>query len=223
MTGDVQSPPRQPSQQPDANGCLGKGCLILAVFILFLMIAGAIGLYYGAKRYSAVTRAVMFATKVGALSRNPAPVPQFQTTAENIQTSAQKWRTFQETAEQAQPAQVGLTAEDLNNLIARNRHIRGKVFVSITGNRLDVQTSIPLGEYVRLNGYLNAHITIHTTGPRSLNGAPLNAITVNDQPLPADMRNWTYSGRSVNEYIGPYLQTLNTFEIRDGKLILHSH
>ncbi|MBV9009990.1 MAG: hypothetical protein JO354_12615 [Verrucomicrobia bacterium] len=218
MTGDVQPPP--PQRQPDSTGCFGKGCLILAVLILFLMIAGAIGLYYGAKHYSAVTRAVMFATKVGAVSRTPAPVPQFQTTPEKIQASTQKWEAFQAAAEQGQPAAVELTADDLNNMIARNRHIRGKVFVSITGNRLDVQTSIPVGEYVRLNGYLNAHITVQTNGPRSLNSAPLNTITVNGQPLPGDARGWSYSGYSINQYIAPYAQTLSSFEIRDGKLIL---
>src|SRR6201989_3015000 len=44
-------------------GCLGKGCLILCCFIIFLIIAGAIGLYFGYKTHSAVLRSVLWAKK----------------------------------------------------------------------------------------------------------------------------------------------------------------
>ena len=57
-----------------------------------------------------------------------------------------KWKDFKNTRDQ--PAHIELTADDLNNLIAENRHARGKAFVAIEGNRLRIQTSVPLNEFV---------------------------------------------------------------------------
>src|SRR5690348_889135 len=50
-------------------GCLGKGCLILSCFIIFLIIAGGIGLYFGYKTHSAVLRTVLWAKKTHVLSQ----------------------------------------------------------------------------------------------------------------------------------------------------------
>src|ERR1051326_2585988 len=121
-------------------GCLGKGCLILSCFIVSLIIAGAIGLYFGYKTHSAVLRSVLWAKKTHVLSQEPSPVPQFETTEENIKTAEEKWRYF-ETARD-QPAHIELTADDLNNLIARNRHARGKAFVEVEGNQMRIETSV---------------------------------------------------------------------------------
>src|SRR5438067_10718815 len=59
-------------------GCVGKGCLILACFIVFLIIAGAIGLYFGMRTHSAVVNSVVWAKKAHVLSQEPSPVPQFR-------------------------------------------------------------------------------------------------------------------------------------------------
>jgi hypothetical protein len=148
-------------------GCVGKGCLILACFIVFLIIAGAIGLYFGMRTHSAVLHSFYWAKKMHVLAQEPSPVPQFETTDENITAAERKWKDFENTRDQ--PAYIELTADDLNNLIAKNRHARGKAFVAIEGNRLRIQTSVPLGEYVgRGRYYLNGDIVIVSDGPQSL-------------------------------------------------------
>src|SRR5947199_6616257 len=112
-------------------GCVGKGCLILACFIVFLIIAGAIGLYFGMRTYSSVLRSVLWAKKTHVLSQEPSPVPQFETTDENMSAARQKWKDFENTRNQPahiepsadltrnEPAHIELSADDLNNLIAR--------------------------------------------------------------------------------------------------------
>src|SRR5438552_1079003 len=127
-------------------GCVGKGCLILACFIVFLIIAGAIGLYFGTRTYSALLHGLSWANKTHVLAQEPSPVPQFETTDENVAAAERKWQDFKNARDQ--PAHIELTADDLNNLIAENRHARGKAFVAIEGNRLRIQTSVPLGEFV---------------------------------------------------------------------------
>lgn len=214
----IESPP-PPDKRP--MGCLGKGCLILTCFIIFLIIAGAIGLYFGFKTHSAVLRSVVWAKKTHVLSQEPSPVPQFETTEKNIKTAEEKWREFEST--RGQPAHLELTADDLNNLIAKNRHVRGKVFVGIERNRLRVQTSVPLGEYVSGGHYyLNGDIVIQSDGPQTLEGSRLSSIMVNNQPIPADILDWKYRSRPLREYLGEYRTTYGegTIEIRDGRLII---
>ena len=168
-----------PPREKRAMGCLGKGCLILTCFIIFLIIAGAIGLYFGFKTHSAVLRSVLWAKKTHVLSQEASPVPQFETTEESVRTAKQKWEDFESTRDQ--PAHIELTADDLNNLIANNRHARGKVFVAIEGNRLHIQTSVPLGEYVgRGRYYLNGDIEIQSDGPQTLESPRLSSITINN-------------------------------------------
>ena len=60
-------------------GCVGKGCLILACFIVFLIIAGAIGVYFGTRTYSALLHGFSWANKTHVLAQEPSPVPQFET------------------------------------------------------------------------------------------------------------------------------------------------
>src|SRR5437763_7845723 len=65
-------------------GCVGKGCLILACFIVFLTIAGAIGLYFGTRPFSALLHGLSWANKTHVLAQDPSPLPQLETTAENV-------------------------------------------------------------------------------------------------------------------------------------------
>jgi hypothetical protein len=220
MTNWIEPPP----QQPRRMGCLGKGCLVLSCLIVFLLIACAIGIYYGVKTHSAVLHAVVWAQRAGVLAQEPSPVPQFETTEERMQAAKTKWDAFGTATGRNQPAQVELTADDLNNLIARNQRARGKVFVSIENNRLRVRTSMPVGEYIGRGAYyLNGDIVVQGEGPRSLDHPPLNSISINGRTLPRDLLGWTYRSRPLSDYVAEYKEDLNanTFEIRDGKLILN--
>jgi hypothetical protein len=210
-----------PPREKTGTGCLGRGCLILTCFIILLIIAGAIGLYFGFKTHSAVLRSVLWAKKAHVLSQEASPVPQFETTEESVRGAKQKWDDFENTRDQ--PAHIELTADDLNNLIANNRHARGKVFVSIEGNRLHIQTSVPLGEYVgRGRYYLNGDIEIQSDSPQTLENPRLSSITVNNEPIPPDVLDWKYRSRPLREYLGEYRTTYGdgTIEIRDGKVII---
>jgi len=63
-----------PAREKREMGCLGKGCLILTCFIIFLIIAGAIGLYFGYKTHSAELHRVLWAKKTHVRSQEPSPV-----------------------------------------------------------------------------------------------------------------------------------------------------
>jgi len=230
-----------PAQEKRGLGCAGKGGLILACFIVFLMIAGTIDLYFGMHTHSAAVNSVVWAKKAHVLSQEPSPVPQFETTEQNINATRQKWKDFEKNTRNQpahiepsiepdaddltrnQPAFIELTADDLNNLIARIRHLRDKAFVTIEDNRLRIRMSVPVGEYVRDGNYLNADIVITSDGRQSLDNPRVSAIIINNQSLPSDVLDWKYDGRPLRDYLGQHGAALrdDTIEIRDGKVIIY--
>jgi hypothetical protein len=231
-----------PAQEKRGLGCVGKGGLILACFIVFLMIAGTIDLYFGMRTHSAVVNSVVWAKKSHVLAQEPSPVPQFETTEQNINATRRKWKDFEKNTRNQpahiepsiepgaddltrnQPAFIELTADDLNNLIARNRHLRDKAFVTIEDNRLRIRMSVPVGEYVRDgNYYLNADIVITSEGRQSLDNPRVSGIIINNQSLPSDVLDWKYDGRPLRDYLGQHGAALgdDTIEIRDGKVIIY--
>jgi hypothetical protein len=136
MTSWIEPPPK-----PKGMGCLGKGCLLIVVFLVLLVVAFVIGFYVGTK---------------------PKEFPQVQTSEDEQNAVRARWDEFEAASKQeappvvpavapipdatpvpdatptpaptpASPNRIELTASDINQLIARSRRTRGKAFVSIVG------------------------------------------------------------------------------------------
>jgi hypothetical protein len=220
MNGWVDAPPPR-----KGLGCFARGCLILLVFGIVLAIACFAGLYWGFQRHSAVIHGVFWLAKTHSIADAPAPVPEFTASENQIQAVHQRLQEFEQKTRAGQPAEIELTADDINTLIATNGEVRGKVFVSIEKNRLRLQASVPLGEFIGRSGYyFNGDITVESKGPESLENPQLNRIVVNGEPVPSDLLNWKYDYRRLREYLADYRNSSNigTIEIRDGKLVLRS-
>jgi hypothetical protein len=220
MNGWVEAPPPR-----KGLGCFARGCLILVVFGIVLAIACLGGLYWGLQRHSAIVHSIFWLAKTHSISEAPAPVPQFAASAEQIQATQERWRDFKQKARAGQPAEIELTADDINTLIAANRDARWKAFVSIAGNRLRIQASVPLGEFWGRSGYyFNGDTVIQSNGAESLEHPQLNRIVVNNEPVPKDFLSWKYHSRRLQDYLADYrdIYDVGTIEIRDGKLILRS-
>src|SRR4029450_11105463 len=98
---------------------------------------------------------------------------------EQIQAVQERWRDFERKTRAGQPAEIGLTADDVNSSLAANRYLRRKIYVSIDGNRLRLQASIPLGEYIGRSGYyFNGDITIESDAVASLGNPGFASIGV---------------------------------------------
>ena len=220
MNGWVDAPPPKRGM-----GCFARGCLILVVFAIVLALACVAGVYWGFQRHSAIARGGYWLAKTHSLAEAPALVPEFAASDEQIQAVEERWRDFERKSRTGQPAEIGLTADDINSLIAANRYLRGKIYVSIDGNRLRLQASIPLGEYIgRAGYYFNGDITIQSEAVASLANPRFESVTVNGQPLPGGLLDWKYRSRRLREYLAEYRSDYDiaTIEIRDGKLIVRS-
>jgi hypothetical protein len=110
-------------------------------------------------------------------------------------------------------------------LIAANWDPDWKTFVSIEGNQLRLQSSLPLGEFFGRSGYyFNGDTVIQSNGAESLERPQLNRIVVNNESVPKGLLGWKYHSRRLSEYLSDYRDSydVGTVEIRDGKLILRS-
>ena len=216
----VEAPPRQ-----KGPGCFARGCLILLVFAIVLAIACFAGVYWGFQRHSAIVHGIYWLAKTHSIAEGPVPVPEFTGSDTQIQNVRERWQDFEQTTRAGQAAEIELTADDINALIAANWNAWGKVFVSIEGNQLRIQASTPLGEILNRPGYyFNGDITVQFKGPESLDNPQLNRIVVNGEQVPSDLLNWTYRSRRLREYLADYRNSydIGTIEARDGKLILRS-
>src|SRR6266480_149875 len=127
----VEPPPRS-----QGLGCFARGCLILLVFGIVLAIACFAGMYWGFQQHSAIVHGTYWLAKTHSIAGAPVPVPEFNPSENQIQSVQERWQDFEQKTRAGQPAEIELTADDINTLIVTNRDIRGKVFVSIDGSQL---------------------------------------------------------------------------------------
>jgi hypothetical protein len=217
----VEAPPRR-----EGLGCFGRGCLTLSIFAIVLAIAGFAGLYWGLHRNSALFYGSYWLAKTQSLAQAPTPVPEFNASDQQIQLVQERWQDFEQKTRAGQAAEIELSADDINALIATSEGVRGKVFVSIDGNQLRLQTSVPIGRFFGRQGYyLNGDVIIALEGVQSLDGPRFSRITINGEQVPTDFLKWKYRFRELREYLAEQgnAYDVGAIEVREGKVILRSH
>ena len=216
----VEAPPRR-----KGLGCFARGCLILLVFAIVLAIACFAGMYWGLHRHSALFYGSYWLAKTRSIAEAPAPVPEFSASDQQIQRVRERWQDFEQKTRAGQPAEIELSADDINALIATSEDVRQKVFASIDGNQLRLQVSLPIGGVLGRPGYyFNGDVVIELKGAESLDSPQFSRITINGEQAPTGFLNWKYRSRQLREYLAEQRNAydVGTIEIRDGKVILHS-
>jgi hypothetical protein len=216
----VEAPPRR-----KGLGCFGRGCLILLVFAIVLGIACFAGMYWGLHRHSALFYGSYWLAKTRSIAEAPAPVPEFSASDQQIQRVRERWQDFEQKTRAAQPAEIELSADDINALIATSDNVRGKVFVSIDGNQLRLVASLPIGGVLGKPGYyFNGDVIIELKAAQPLESPQLSRITINGEQVPSDFLNWKYRSRQLREYLAEQRNAydIGTIEVREGKVILRS-
>src|ERR1043166_3880637 len=165
----------EPPPKTRKTGCLGKGCMMIVVFVILLGVAFFVGGYVGV-RY-VVT------------STDPKPIPQAEPSEADQAAVKQRWDEFvtgprSVPAETATPAADGttptteatpapainrieLSASDINQLIAGNRKLAGKAFVSIENNVARVQVSVPMEKMGFRGRFLNGELQVKSALDRN--------------------------------------------------------
>src|ERR1043166_9663208 len=160
----VEAPPRR-----KGLGCFARGCLILLIFAIVLAIACFAGMSWGLHRHSALFYGSYWLAKTRSIGEAPTPVPEFSGSDQQIQTVRERWQDFEQKTRAGQPAEIELSADDINGLIATGADVRGKIFASIEDSQLRFQASVPIGGFLGKPGYyFNGDVTIETKGAQSL-------------------------------------------------------
>ncbi len=216
----VEAPPRR-----KGLGCFAKGCLIILVFAIVLAIACFAGMYWGLHRNSALFYGSYWLAKTRSIAEAPMPVPEFSASDQQIQSVRERWQDFEQKTRAGQPAEIELSGDDINSLIATNDDVRRKVFASVEGNQLRLQASVPIGGFLSRPGYhFNGDVVIELNGAQPLDNPQFSRIAINGEQLPGDFLNWKYHSRHLREYLADQRNAydIGTMEIRDGKVILRS-
>jgi hypothetical protein len=216
MNSWVEAPPPR-----KGLGCFARACLILLVFAIVLAIACFAGMYWGLQ-HSALFYGSYW---THSIAEAPTPVPEFSASDQQIQRVRERWQDFEQKTRAGQPAEIELSADDINALIAMSDDVRGKVFVSIDGNQLRLVASLPIGGVLGRPGYyFNGDVIIELNGAQPLDNPQFSRITVNGEQVPSNFLNWKYRSRQLREYLAEQRNAydVGTIEVREGKVILRS-
>jgi hypothetical protein len=227
MTSWIEPPPKQKGM-----GCLGKGCWLIVVFLVLLVVAFVIGFYVGTK---------------------PRDIPQVQTSEDEQNAVRARWDEFEAASRNEQvmspavpelsptpdataapdatptptatPAsnRIELTASDINALISRGRRTRGKAFVSINDDVARVQVSIPLEKVGFRGRYLNGEFAVRASPDRNPRNLQITQMSMTG--IPDGMLNRLLGAHSIQGYVDEFAgeHGISTFTIENNKVILETN
>jgi hypothetical protein len=224
MTSWIEPPPK-----PKRMGCLGKGCLLIIIFLVLLVVAFVIGFYVGTK---------------------PKEIPQVQTSEDEQNAVRARWDEFEAASKQETPPvapvvspspdtppapeatptpaatpsanRIELTANDINQLIARSRRTRGKAFVSIENDVARVQVTVPLDKVGFRGRSLNGSFAVHA--PADHNPRNLQISEMSFTGVPDGMLSTLLGSHSTQSYIDEFASEhgITSFTIENNKVILET-
>jgi hypothetical protein len=224
MTSWIEPPPKQKGM-----GCLGKGCLLIAAFLVLLGVAFVIGFYVGTK---------------------PREIPQVQTSEDEQNAVRARWDEFEAASRNEQvmspavpelsptpdvtpapdatptpaatPAsnRIELTASDINQLISSSRKARGKAFVSIDNDVARVQLTIPLEKVGFRGRYLNGQFAVRSSPDRNPRNLQITQVSMTG--VPDAVLNTLLGGHSAQSYVDQFVSEygISTLTIENNKVIL---
>src|SRR4051812_22323396 len=223
----IEPPPKQRK-----SGCLGKGCMMLVVFLILLGVAFFVGGYVGV-RY-VVT------------SEQPKTIPQIETTDADQAALKQRWEDFKSgpkmppvevtntttdastTTAEVVPTptpgtnRIELSASDINQLIAGSRKLQGKAFVSIENNVARVQVSVPLEKVGFRGRFLNGELLVRPSPDRNPRNIEITEVSLGG--VSNKVLNALLGFRSLRSYADQYATEydITSFAIEDNKVIIEN-
>jgi len=234
MSISTTPPPAPPKKR--GLGCLGCGCLILALLAILLAGLVAGGAYLG---YTKI---------VGLSSTTPAAIPSFNGSDDVYGAAKQKLADFDHDVKNHQAATIQLSADEINSLISRypdvvNNHIQ--VFVTLTNNEGRIQANLPTdglsqglikGRYFSLDASFeinfdpqtkSVNLAFHALqfGKANLTGHDASNPSFNE----SFMRSFTPTfNQSFNNAVRNYpdgkalLDQAKSIEIKNGELVIET-
>jgi hypothetical protein len=222
----------EPPPKTRKTGCLGKGCIMLVVFLVLLGVAFFVGGYVGV-RY-VVT------------SEQPKQIPQVETSEAEQAAVKQRWEEFKAGPRSTPPVEaantptdatttteiaptptpssnrIELSAADINQLIAGSRKLSGKAFVTIENNVARVQVSVPLEKAGFRGRFLNGELQVRSAPDRNPRNIEITEVSVGG--ISDKILNSLLGFRSLRSYADEYASNydIRSFAIEDNKVVIEN-
>ncbi|MFN2476942.1 MAG: hypothetical protein ABR526_11470 [Chthoniobacterales bacterium] len=239
----MTNPPLQPAE-PRGRGCFAKACLtFVGLFVLLAVafIGGGFWAFRHLQNTYSTTEPLTFGNVAsdGAVTpeasaddnddvTSDAPLPpnaqpQGVDAPQSVESVRSRWRAFEKGAKRNQPARVDLTADEINTLIAANRKLRGKAFVTVANNSGRVKVSIPLDQVYMMKGrYFNGEATVEPAADGDPRHARISNVVFANQSVPDSMLDTRLFGMSsIRGYMTDWLDDNNIafFTIENGHVV----
>lgn len=205
MTSWIEPPPRQRK-----TGCLGKGCLLIIGVFVLLIAAFCIGMYSGLRYF--------------VTSPTPREIPQVQVSETEEKAVRERWLGFETAGKNKQSSRIEMTADDVNQLIAGSRKMKGKAYVTVENNVARVQVSIPLEKLGFRGRFLNGEFTVRPAENRNPKDLQVTQVSLTGGTASEAVLKALLGTRSVRSYVEEYSDEygISMFTIEDNKIIIET-
>ena len=202
------------------RGCFFYGCITGLVLLVLVLGTLMVGLHYVKTLVNRYT------------DTQPMELPTVQMSQAEMVQVKQRFEAFQQAVrEQRATKPLVLTADDINALIASGgdqQSLKGKVYVSLDGDQLKGEVSVPLQE-VGLNmlkgRYLNGSATFNLAFRDGRLSVTPQTIQVKGEPLPEvylrEIRKQNLAVALTNDPgTAAVLKGLEEIQVKEGKLVI---
>jgi hypothetical protein len=202
------------------RGCFFYGCITSLVLLLIMLGALMVGLHYVRKMVNQYT------------DTRPMELPAVQMPPGEVDKLKQRFEAFQQAVREQRPARpLELTADEINALIAsgpERQALKGKFYVSLEGDQLKGEVSMPLQEVglsMFKGRYLNGSATFGLSFRNGALSVTPQTVNVKGKPLPEaymqEIRKQNLAAKLGEEPgAAAVLQGLEDIRVKDGKLVL---
>ena len=193
---------------------VGCGCLFaLALIIVLLGVAAYVMIVSAVDTYS---------------DKAPVQLPVSSATPEEFTAIDSRITAFREAVKQGTPVEpLVLTGEDINAIIANDPdwvELKGRVHVSIDGDKVTGQISIPLDKLRMAGRYFNGSASFSVQLRNGILQLHMESVELKGKPAPEQImaawrgQNWA-EGVNRDPKFQPAIEGLESIEVKDGQAI----
>lgn len=183
-----------PGAAKPRRGCLFYGCLSGTACLLIILVAFLLGLYQLKKMLNFYT------------DNHPTPLPSVQLSPAEIDQLKQRVENFQDAVRSGRPTPpLQLTSDEINAYIETDPNfakVKGKLYVTIEGDRLKGQVSFPLD-----------NVGLRIFRGRYLNGTGILAVSLHNGNLVVTPESLVVKGKALP---GVYMDKLRSQNLAES-------
>ena len=210
-----------PEEPPKSgHGCFFYGCItaiVLAVIGLILLI---LGIYFG---ISWLDKTIKSYT-----STTPVVLPKVNYTEEDVKDFEARRKAYQDAVDKGEAAELVLSADDINAWIDREPNFKGLAYITIEGDKISGQLSVPLD---------NFNLPFGLGKGRFFNGSATITVSLRDGELIVHAKEFQLNGQApAGDFMNQFsrenlakewakqpenaemLKHLDSIEVKDGKI-----